>query len=237
MNPRILIYGKQVLIPYLLDRGIRLIDYMIISHFDTDHVGGLLTVMEEFKVNTVIFSRQGEVSENYKRFTNIVKEKSIKAIVVEKGDRFKVENNLYFDILWPNNSNIVMENELNNNSIVCKMIYKKFSILFTGDIEQAAERQILNEYRNNLQILNSTILKVAHHGSKSSSIKEFVDNVKPKIALIGVGKNNIFGHPNADVIERLNSNKIKIYRTDTDGEIRIVINSKGRIININKFIE
>ena len=237
MNPRILIYGKQVLIPYLLDRGIRLIDYMIISHFDTDHVGGLLTVMEEFKVNTVIFSRQGEVSENYKRFTNIVKEKSIKAIVVEKGDRFKVENNLYFDILWPNNSNIVMENELNNNSIVCKMIYKKFSILFTGDIEQVAERQILNEYRNNLQILNSTILKVAHHGSKSSSIKEFVDNVKPKIALIGVGKNNIFGHPNADVIERLNSNKIKIYRTDTDGEIRIVINSKGRIININKFIE
>lgn len=237
MNPRILIYGKQVLIPYLLDRGIRLIDYMIISHFDTDHVGGLLTVMEEFKVNTVIFSRQGEVSENYKRFTNIVKEKSIKAIVVEKGDRFKVDNNLYFDILWPNNSNIVMENELNNNSIVCKMIYKKFSILFTGDIEQVAERQILNEYRNNLQILNSTILKVAHHGSKSSSIKEFVDNVKPKIALIGVGKNNIFGHPNADVIERLNSNKIKIYRTDTDGEISIVINSKGRINNINKFIE
>ena len=78
-------------------------------------------------------------------------------------------------------------------------------MLFTGDIEEAAEKQILQKYQNNLQVLNSTILKVAHHGSKTSSIREFLDIVKPKIVLIGVGENNKFGHPNEEVIKRLES--------------------------------
>ncbi len=96
---------------------------------------------------------------------------------------------------------MINENILNNNSIVCKVNYNKFSILFTGDIEEIAEKKILEKYKGNL--LSSTILKVAHHGSKSSSIQEFIDRVNPKIALIGVGKDNNFGHPNNLVIERL----------------------------------
>ena len=76
-------------------------------------------------------------------------------------------------------------------------------MLFTGDIEEIAEKQILNEYRNDLNILNSTVLKVGHHGSKTSSTQEFINVVKPKIALIGVGENNKFGHPNDEVIKRL----------------------------------
>ena len=92
---------------------------------------------------------------------------------------------------------------MNNNSIVCKLNYKNFSMLFTGDIEEIAEKQILQEYKNNVQLLKSTILKVAHHGSKTSSTQEFVEMVTPKIALIGVGKNNKFGHPNDGVIKRL----------------------------------
>ena len=129
--------------------------------------------------------------------------------MVEQGDRLKIEKDLYFDILWPSNSKLISENVLNNNSIVCKLHYKNFSCLFTGDIEEIAEKQILQEYKNNLQILNSTILKVAHHGSKTSSIQEFVDAVKPKVALIGVGKNNKFGHPNNDVIERIENIRYK----------------------------
>ena len=159
--------------------------------------------MKELKVKTAIVSKQGEFSENHKKFIQIVKQKHIKLIVVEKGDKLKIENDLYFDILWPNNNNFISDNVLNNNSIVCKMYYKDFSILFTGDIEEIAEKQILQEYRNNLQLLKSNILKVAHHGSKTSSTEEFIDAVKPKIALIGVGENNTFGHPNDSVLERL----------------------------------
>ena len=161
--------------------------------------------MKELKINHVIISKQEEDSENFRRFNEIVKEKRIKVIVVEKGDRISIEKDLYFDVLWPNNSKLISENVLNNNSIVCKLCYKNNSMLFTGDIEQIAERQILQEYKNNKSILNSTVLKVGHHGSKTSSTQEFLEVVKPRIALIGVGENNKFGHPNKDVIERLDS--------------------------------
>ena len=197
--------GKNVLVPYLLARKIKSLDYAIISHFDTDHIGGILTVMQELKVESVVISKQAEISENYKKFIKIVNEKHIKVIVVGQGDRLCIEKNLYFDVLWPNPSKLIQENALNNNSIICKLYYKNFSMLFTGDIEEIAEKQILQEYKENLQILSSTILKVAHHGSKSSSIQELLENVKPKYVLIGVGANNNFGHPNDEVIERLKS--------------------------------
>lgn len=197
--------GRNVLVPYLLARKIKSIDYAIISHFDTDHIGGILTVMQELKVENVVISKQAEISENYKKFIKIVNEKHIKVIVVGKRDRLYIEKNLYFDVLWPNPSKLIQENALNNNSIICKLYYKNFSMLFTGDIEEIAEKQILQEYKDNLQLLSSTILKVAHHGSKSSSTQEFLENVKPKYVLIGVGANNNFGHPNDGVIERLKS--------------------------------
>ena len=201
--------GKNTLIPYLLARRITRLDYVIISHFDTDHVGGLLTVMKELKVGKVVISKQVEDSENNQKFKDIVKEKKIKVVVVNKGDRLKIEKNIYFEILWPNSSKLVSENFLNNNSIVCKFQYKNFSMLFTGDIEKIAEKQILQEYKKNLQVLNSTILKVAHHGSKTSSTQEFLDAIKPKLALIGVGKNNKFGHPNDEIIKRLENMRNK----------------------------
>ena len=104
-------------------------------------------------------------------------------------------------ILWPEEKQI-QENILNNNSILCKLAYKGFGMLFTGDIEEIAEKQIIANYKNSI-ILDSTVLKVAHHGSKTSSRQEFLELVKPKIALIGVGYKNKFGHPNDEVIERL----------------------------------
>ena len=194
--------GKQVLLPYLLDRRINKIDYMIISHFDSDHIGGLFAIMEKLKVKNIFICKQGEESENYKKFKQIVKQKNIKVYVVGKGDKIEIEKDIYFDVLWPNKSNLIDENTLNNNSIVAKLNYKKFSVLFTGDIEETAENEILKTYQENLQILNSTILKVAHHGSKTSSTNELINVIKPKCVLIGVGKNNKFGHPNNDVIAR-----------------------------------
>ncbi len=159
--------------------------------------------MEELKVKNVIISKQGEISENYKKFKKIVKKNKIIVHIVKKGDKINLEKNTSINILWPNDK-LINENILNNNSIVCKLNYKNKSVLFTGDIESIAEKQILYEYKNNLNILNADILKVAHHGSKTSSSKEFIKAVRPKIAIIGVGKDNKFGHPNDEVINRLN---------------------------------
>lgn len=165
-----------------------------------------------------------------------MKEKKLKVIIVEKGSRVKIEKDLYFNILWPNKKQIE-ENVLNNNAMVMKMEYKKFSMLFTGDIEKIAEKKILEEYDNKEKNLKANILKVAHHGSKTSSTEEFIKLVDPKIAIIGVGKNNMFKHPSEEVIKRLEKDKIKIYRTDESGEISFFVDRKGRIIKTTVEIE
>lgn len=219
--------GESTLLPYILDRGYKKIDLMFVSHFDQDHIGGLFKILEELKVEKVCISKQEEDSENYQKFLNIVKEKNIQVLVVKIGDKIVLDNNLYFNVLWPKDKQIE-ENKLNNNAIVMKLNYNNFSMLFTGDIEKKAEKEILETYKNS-KILESDILKVAHHGSKTSTTDEFLSRVKPKIALIGVGKDNMFNHPSNTTIEKLENMGIKIYRTDLNAEISICVNDKGQV--------
>lgn len=221
--------GEQILLPYLLDRKITKIDYIMISHFDSDHVKGILTIIKKLNVKNIIISKQGENSNNYKEFLEIIKDKNINIMQVKKGDCIKIDKYTYFEILFPEN-NLIKENILNNNSIVAKLHCKYISMLFTGDIEEIAEIRLYELYKDS-NALESTILKVAHHGSKSSSIGKFLDLVKPKIVFIGVGENNNFGHPNTGVIQRLHIYTKQIYRTDLNGEIEL--KERGKTININ----
>lgn len=157
--------------------------------------------MEELKVKNAIIPKQGKDSENYKRFLKLIKEKNIKIHIAKIGDKIKIERMINIEILWPEEK-LITSNILNNNSLVMKLDYNNFSMLFTGDIEKVAEEEIVNKYiRTNK--LNVKIIKIAHHGSKTSSIQEFLNLAKPQIALIGVGANNNFGHPNEDVLKRL----------------------------------
>lgn len=217
--------GEKVLLPYLLDRRILKVDYVLISHFDTDHCGGILTIMEKVKVKNIIISEQAEHSENYERFKKLMIHKKIRLIEVKKGDKIKIGRYSEFKILFPT-SRLLSENPLNNNSIVAQFNYNNFKMLFTGDIEKLAEQQILKTEKAEIR---ADILKVAHHGSKTSSIPEFIKAVRPKIVLIGVGKNNTFGHPNQQTIKNLENIKCRIYRTDLQGEIIIKIDQKGRM--------
>lgn len=229
--------GKQTLLPYLLDKKINKIDYCIVSHFDSDHCGGLMYILKNLKVKNIIIGKQYEEYENYKEFIKIAKDKKINIRVVEAGEKITIEKNLYIDVLWPiNREKMVIQNAINNNSLVFKLRYINFSMLFTGDIEEIAEKEILDKYKENTEFLKSTILKVAHHGSKTSSTKEFINIVKPKYAVIGVGKDNKFGHPSNVTIENLKTINTEIYRTDEMGEISINVNIRGNI-NIEEFIK
>lgn len=174
---------QNILIPYLLARKIKTLDYVIVSHFDSDHSGEIKEVLESLKVKNLVISRQIEKTEECEKVLQIANKKKVKIIFVEAGQRINIEKNISFTILWPNENEIIAENPLNNNSIVAKLSYGKFQMLFTGDIEQIAEEKIVEKYGENLK---STILKVAHHGSKTSSIENFINCVKPQIALIGV---------------------------------------------------
>lgn len=197
--------------------------------------GGLLYIMQEIKVNNIIIGKQYKSSENYEEFIKIVKEKKINVKIVEGGEKVSIEDNLYFDIIWPFSDNMISDNSINNNSLVCKLNYKNYSMLFTGDIEAIAEKAILKKYSKSLNILKSDILKVAHHGSKTSSITEFIEKIKPKYAIIGVGEDNKFGHPSDSTIQNLEKANIRIYRTDKMGEIEMKTN--GKEIKINEFLK
>lgn len=202
-NKKILIDGGEgktnVLFQYLLDRRINKIDYIIFSHFDSDHCNGLIEIIEKMRVENIVMSKQSKESEEYKKILEIIKQKNIKVSSVKAEDKIIIEKNLYIKILNP--AEKFEFQDLNNNAIVAKLVYKNFSMLFTGDIEKA-EESLAKKYKNELK---STILKVAHHGSKTSTSEEFLKYVEPQIALIGVGKNNEFGHPNQITIERLKS--------------------------------
>ena len=197
-------------------------------------LGGLLYILQEIKVETVIIGKQYEASENYKEFQRIVNNRKVNVHVVEAGNKIQIENNLYFYVLWPTSANMISDNAINNNSLVCKLIYKNFSMLFTGDIEEIAEKAILSKYVNKQEVLNADILKVAHHGSKTSSIKEFINAVNPKYAVIGVGKDNKFGHPSEKTLETLNNKNVKVYRTDISGETVII--TDGDSVKVKSFL-
>ena len=213
--------GENIVHKYLLYKGINKIDYLMLSHFDADHCQGAIFLLKNMKIKNLIISIQPENSEFYEEITNICRQKNTNIMYVKKGNKFKIAN-LDIEILHPNN-NFIAENTLNNNALVCKINYYNFKMLFTGDIEKIAENQLLDEE------LSADLLKVGHHGSKTSTTQEFLNKVNPQIALIGVGENNKFGHPNDDVIKRLQEKGIKIFRTDLNGEINININKNGKV--------
>lgn len=155
---------------------------MIVSHFDSDHVGGLIYILENMKIEKILLGAQVENSNQLEDLIQIAQKRKIKVITLQKSDVIKIERNLIIEVLWPDKNNFILENALNNNSLVFKLKYYNFSILFTGDIEKIAEENILSLN------LNSTIIKAPHHGSKTSSTLEFIKKVDPEIVLIGVRK-------------------------------------------------
>lgn len=218
--------GENVLNNYLLNRGITRLDYIMASHFDEDHSQGFVFLLKNMKVKNVIISEQYKTSSIYEQIKQICKKQNIQIIYVRSGDEIRIKD-LAFKILHPKSkANQISENPLNNNAIVCMVKYKNRRILFTGDIEKVAENEMVKEYTNGLK---ADILKVGHHGSKTSTTKEFLDLINPSVALIGVGQNNKFGHPNEDVIKRLEEKNIQIYRTDEMGEISVIIDKNGKI--------
>ena len=161
--------GKKTLLPYILDRGYKKIDYMIISHFDQDHSLGCATIIENIKVSNIIVSEQFEENDIYKQIVSMAKKKNIRIIYVKIGNQLNIDG-IKITMLHPQKE-LMSDNAINNNSIVCKVEYKSFSMLFTGDIEKEAEELILDKNIN----LKADILKIAHHRFKNINYNKFFE--------------------------------------------------------------
>ena len=212
--------GKNILLPYLLTKKITKIDYAFVSHMDSDHCKGLFYVAEHLRIENIIIGLQAEEYPNLKMIKEIANRRNIKIQMLQAGNIINI-NKIKITVIWPIRESMITENGINNNSLVFRIDFKNNSFLFTGDIEKVAEEKILETYKYNLKVLDVDVLKVGHHGSKTSSIDNFIFATTPIIALIGVAKNNKYGHPASTTIEKLNKLKCKIYRTDKMGEIKL----------------
>ena len=200
--------SKNIIIPYLKSKGINKIDYLILTHGDYDHMGESINLIENFKVEKVIF--------NCGKFNDLEKE-LIKVLEKKKIKYYSCIKELYIDKNKLQFLNTKEYDNENDNSSVIYFNYYNYKFLFMGDASTEREKDILEKY--NLKDVD--FLKVGHHGSNTSSSEEFINSINPKYSLISVGKNNRYGHPNKEVLDTLNDSKI--YRTDQDGSIMFKI--------------
>ncbi|OLA34137.1 MAG: DNA internalization-related competence protein ComEC/Rec2 [Firmicutes bacterium CAG:321_26_22] len=203
---------KNEVIPYLKSIGIKKIDYLIITHGDEDHIGGSITLINNFQVKNVILNKG--------TFTDIEKE------LIKNLNKKKIPYQININKINLSNHTIYLLNNTkynneNDNSIITYFTYQKYKFLYMGDASITTEDNLLENYNLN----NISILKVGHHGSNTSSSKDFISQINPSISLISVGENNIYHHPNKEVINNLS--KSRIYRTDINNMVKLTINSKG----------
>lgn len=215
----------------------RTIELMILSHPHSDHLDGLIEVLKRYTVKEVWLTGVVHTSSNYLQFLNLIKDKKIpvKNIfacgtnqMVGCSDEIILEDRVKFKVLWPRENLAEQKVEdLNNTSLVLKLIYDTNSWLLPGDLDSAAENELI---KNNPDDLNADILKVAHHGSSSATSEEFLRLVAPTDAIISVGLGNDYGHPSLRIINRLKRAGVNIWRTDEQGDIRT--KRDGKTINI-----
>jgi len=195
------------------------IDLMVLTHPDADHVTGLPEVLNRYKVKKVLYTGLVHTTPAFLEWLRLIKEKNIPMQVAVAGQKINLGQNLDLEILWPDKSYEGQRVEENNmTSIVAKLVYGQTTFLFTGDAPVEVEDVMIGE--TSTFRLRSDVLKVAHHGSKNSSSKDFLQAVRPKYAIIPVGKDNKFGHPSLRVLDSLKDLSINILRTDLGGAIK-----------------
>ncbi len=208
--------GDNVLIPYLLHERIPYLNAVAVTHADTDHYLGLITLLKEYPVHEFWWNGFPDNSPDYQKLMSAVEK--IPTLVLKKGQTPVADTNFRIDVLSPFENSPASDKD-NNRSLVLKIQAGDFTALLTGDLESLGEMRLLEAYTPD--DLKSKILKVGHHGSKTSTSERFLEAVKPEVVTIGVGEANRFHHPHPSVLERLQSKKIPIYRTDKNGTITL----------------
>ncbi len=216
--------GESVVIPFLLDYGVERLDLVIGTHGHDDHILGLLPVLKDIKVFNLVIP-DIEHKDEYANLLQLAEKKGVKIESCGKGDEIRLDDKTYLTVMHPDKENFINKSPLNNNSLVLKLQYKKVAILFAGDIEKEAESLLLEGKAD----INTDFLKIAHHGSSTSSTLDFIESARPYAGVISVGNNN-FGHPSKDIIDLFSSENIEIFRTDQDGAI--ILKTYGKNINI-----
>ena len=208
----------------------RTIDLIILTHPEFDHLSGLNEILKKYKVSNILWTGIVRDTAEYKEWKKLIEEEKAEIFIAKAGQKilWESETNNYMEVLYPfeNLEGKVFEDS-NNTSIISKLVFGKNSFLFTGDAYKNVEGELINKKAE----IDSDVLKVSHHGSKTSSSEEFIKSVSPQIAVISAGIGNKYGHPHQEVLELLEKYDIKILRTDKDGDIKIISDGKNYAIS------
>lgn len=215
--------AESQLIKNINNLNIKKLDYVIATHPHEDHIGGMGQIIKTFNIGKFYAPKVTSNTKTFEYMINQLNNKNLKINIIKPGigDDIDLGKNAKVEVFAPNNSSY--EN-LNNYSPIIKISYKSTSFLFTGDAEKLSEKEVLNKEYD----IQSDVLKIGHHGSSSSTSKEFLNKVNPKIAVISLGKDNDYGHPHKETISSLKNKGIKYFRTDEEGTV--ILESDGKTV-------
>lgn len=197
----------------------RTIDLMILTHPHSDHVKGLIEVINQYDVKKILYTGASHSAPDYLAWLDLIREKKIPLVIIDRPQTVKLGEDCELRIIYPiKNLAGGTSGNLNNTSIAAKLVYRQAKFLFAGDMETEAERELIASGAD----LSADVLKAGHHGSDTSSGEEFISAVKPSIAVIEAGKDNDFGHPSLRTIKRLERAGAKLFRTDVGGTVKII---------------
>ncbi|MCE5323288.1 MBL fold metallo-hydrolase [bacterium] len=214
--------GESVVVPYLHRMGKNTIDLAVLSHPHSDHVSGYAGLLEAVPAKVVMDIEARHASPLYKRFIKRVKLSNATYRIAKRGQNIEMGDGVSIHVLSPNPK--MHYSDLNNNSIVLRIVYGKTAILLAADAEDEAEQDILE---SGIPV-RAQVLQVGHHGAKAASSTQWLNAVRPAIAIISCGRHNNYGHPSSEAVERLESSGARVYRTDRCGAVTIT--SDGRTI-------
>lgn len=203
----------------------RTIDLIVLTHPEQDHITGLLDVLKRYQIKNILWTGVVRDTAEYKEWVDLIKKEKANIIIAKSGEKISFFEKLSFLVLNPFDDWRGKElKDSNPTSIVLKLAFGETSFLFTGDITKSIEKELVLGPAEHKAQLDSDVLKVGHHGSKTSSSDDFIKQVSPEIAVIPAGKNNSYGHPHQQTLDTLAKYGIKIFRTDIDGDIKIISN-------------
>ncbi len=217
--------AQRVIIPKLNEWGASQVDVLMPSHPDQDHIAGLVGVLENFPVKAAALTGQVHSTQIYERLLTDIRDKNVQAIKVRTGTDIPFDSAVKIEVLGPDEQ-AVQDDDTNNASIVIKLTYGSTSFLFTGDAEFPEESAMLAHGFD----VRSTVLKLGHHGSRTSTDADWLKQVQPQLGIISAGKDNSYGHPHPEVIAALKQLNIPYIRTDEHGTITVT--SDGATLHV-----
>ncbi|HEY8561674.1 MAG TPA: ComEC/Rec2 family competence protein [Pyrinomonadaceae bacterium] len=220
--------GESVVSQFLWEKGYSQIDYILATHADADHLQGLTDVAKNFRVRAAFFGRLPETDEGLAKLLHVLRKKEVEIVKLKRGDILNFDK-ASVEVLYPEADDSTAAVSDNNHSLVLRLAFGAKKFLLTGDIEKETE----NFLAQNPRLLEANVVKVAHHGSRTSSIQSFVDAAKAQYALISVGKKSPFGHPHREVVERWEKSGARVLTTGERGAISV--STDGRDLLVERF--